>query len=128
MKKLLLSLSLSFLLSGCVFATTPIATKSLGVDSITGLDKQVQVWQLTIDAKAEKIVVVYDVVLLYNGKVVSVLSTDMYTRENRPAHTDMAGNTIDADNRFSQYRSSQLGQAIEAMIQQTINAYPNVQQ
>lgn len=126
---------------------TPIAVKDLGQDSLTTLNKQEQVWQITICAKSEQIIVVYDTVLIApNGAIANVLSIDNYTRYNRKEVLYSQGELITAEvvNQdgtitpavyatgteikipaklvFDQYRGANVGQMIAGMIQQTINS------
>ena len=113
-----------FLLIVSVAVAQPIATKSLGTDSASGLQKEVRAWQLTIDTKSEIVVVVYDIVLLSpKGKIVSILETNTYRRTNVPAR-----DSIPADMRFNTLRNSSLGKSIEDMIKKTIDKYPKVEQ
>lgn len=93
-------------------ASAQITVKSIGIDSATGLSQQLNVWQLTIDAKSKKIAVVYNIqVLAPNGAVVSTGDNLVYFRYNKPAH-----DTIPADNRFDLLKASPLGQGIIANI------------
>lgn len=107
----ILILATVFICTQCATAQnyTPIATHDFGVDSVTGLDKQLQVWQLTIDVKSNKIIVVYDIVLVSNNVVVSVLRTDSYVRDNTTLTTN-----------FNALRTSSLGQGIAYLINQDI--------
>lgn len=90
---------------------TPIASKSFGIDDFTGLEKALFVFKQTNDAKNETIIMDYDIVLLSpNGKIVSILYSDNYTRYNMPNK-----------NKFDELRQSQIGQAIEALIQNDLN-------
>ena len=121
---------------------TPIATKSLGAHGVTGLNMELRVWSININAKVEWIEVSYEVVQLSpNGSVVCIESTGMYSRFNSDAIPGIAdvldeeGNVsipgkaeIPAKPRFTEYRESQVGLAIAAMVQQTVNNYPNLTQ
>lgn len=108
---------------------TPITTKDLGLDKETGLNKELQVWQLLIDTKSEKITVVYDIVLLSpTGLVVSVLETKTYYRYNYKGGIDGGGNKINDNLMFDYYRNSDLGKGIISLIEKTIADYPNVEQ
>jgi hypothetical protein len=108
----------------------PIAVKSLGINKTTGLEEQLHVWQLTIDAKSEVVVVVFDIVTLApNGEIVKVSETNSYRRYNylgEPATEDKK--EIPANMKFDEYRNSQIGQAISGMIQKTIELYPDLEQ
>ena len=41
---------------------TPITTKSLGINQELGLEQELKVWQVNIDARSEVINVVYEIV------------------------------------------------------------------
>lgn len=99
------------LFSQCAFAQSynPIAVKAFGVDSATQLDKQVRIWQLLIDAKAEKITVFYDIVLVSNNIVVSIIKADTYIRDNSTSFKN-----------FTSLRTSTLGQGISYLINQDV--------
>lgn len=97
---------------------TPIASKSFGIDAATGLEKKVIVWQQCNDVKSQKIICVYDIVLVApTGKVVSVLLTSSYERNNI-SETE----THEASNKFDELRGSQIGQGIAQLIQADLNA------
>ena len=73
----------------------PISTKSLGTNPTTGLEDRIVVWQLTIDAQAEKVVVVYKIETISPTSVVVATSDNMvYERYNRPATLYSEGETI----------------------------------
>lgn len=115
---------------------TPIATKKIQNDPKTNLEQYINVWQLTIDAKAEIISVVYEVVVVApNKEVASVKEISNYTRCNIPELVEIKDEDgkvispkVEASLKFNELRDSQLGQTIAAMIQQTINLYPNLNQ
>lgn len=100
---------------------TILGTKDLGQDPETTLNRQLQVWQITIDGKSETILVVYDIVLLSpNDKVVKILSTENYRRFNRPEYTN-GETTIPANNKFDALKLSPVGQMILGMLQVDLN-------
>jgi hypothetical protein len=125
---------------------TPIAVKDFGIDPISTLTQQVWVWQLTIDAKSEVVIVVYDEVLVAsNGNLVKVVKTDSYKRFNKAEVFYSIGDIItpavlDGDNnivtpaiiadgteiktpsapKFDNLRNSQVGAAIAGMIAQDL--------
>lgn len=91
---------------------TPIAQKSFGIDTVTGLEKRLYVWQQVNDVKSQKIVVVFDIVLISpTGKVVSTLSTGTFERINIPET-----NTHLASPKFDDLRKSPIGQGISGLI------------
>jgi len=109
---------------------TPVKTKDLGIDEPTGLQKELQVWRIEVDAKAETVNVYYDIVLKSNGVAAAVVESNKnYLRYNRPAEVDAEGNEIrPANMKFDALRSSPVGQGVEALIQQDINNYPDIDQ
>lgn len=97
---------------------TPIASKSFGTDQETGLEKRILAHSFHCDAKANRITVICDVVLMSpTGKIVSIVMPVTYRRENI-AETP----TINASLKFDQLRNSQIGQGIIQLIQGDINA------
>lgn len=114
MKKLFLLL---FLFASLATIAQPIAVKPIGVDSVTGLNQQLVVWQLTIDSKSEIVVVVYNIETLSpNGKVVSTSENKTYTRYNRKESMRQDSTIIPANLKFTELRNSPVGQMISGMI------------
>lgn len=68
MKKIILLFAIIFSFT----AKAQLATKTLDVDTISGLSQQVNIWQFTADAKARKITVVYDVNLIYPSGIAKI--------------------------------------------------------
>lgn len=101
---------------------TPIATKKF-TNSDLQLDQQIVVWQLTIDAFSEIVVVVYRIETLSpTGVVVSISDNQTYTRYNKAAQIDIAGNETSSSNmKFDTLRNSALGQGISGLITQDLN-------
>lgn len=113
MKKIIVFLTLIT----TIVSAQPIAVKSLGTDSLTGLAQRISIWQLTIDSKAEKVVVVYDIETLSpNGKVVATSPVKTYERTNKPAVMNADTVTTPANLKFNELRASQVGQMISGMI------------
>jgi len=82
--------------------STPIASKSFGIDVESGLEKQLLVWGQFSDAKNEKITIYFDIVLVSpTGTVFSIIKSGNYTRSGT---------------KFQTLRASQLGQGITALI------------
>lgn len=82
---------------------TPIAKKTFGTDEQYGLTKELHVWGQFNDAKNERIVVYYDIVLLSpTGLISKIVSSGQYTRSGQ---------------KFQALRDSQLGQGITALIE-----------
>lgn len=120
MKNLLLISAL--FISTLSFSQT-LASKTFAKDTATDLKSQINVWQITIDAKAKTITYVYDVVNVNqrNSKVVYVEDTRTYTRSNI-AEVDSAGITIKpASNKYNSFMNGVAGTAIIAEIQADIN-------
>lgn len=105
-----------FILFALLIATSSfaqIATKSLGLDTLTGLPQRINVWQLTIDAKSNVIVVVYNIQTLSpNGSVV------VYTGDNKSYSRTGA--------RFDALKASSLGQGIIGIITNDISVINTV--
>lgn len=93
----------------CAQNYTPIATKSLGVDSLTQLDKEIWVHTLNIDSKMHQIRVYYDVVLLSNNVFVTAVNSGSYIRDNNTPSQN-----------FNALKSNSLGQGITYLITQDI--------
>ena len=126
MKKLFLIPFIAFAFN----ASAQIATKSIGIDSVTGLQQNVVVWQLTIDSKAEKITAVYQIqTVAPNGTVVHTSDNETYTRYNQPERLDVKGNVV-APKKFMYdvLKTSAVGQMIAGMIQADLDKWPNLQQ
>jgi len=95
-------------------AQSQIVVKSLGTDSVTGLQQQINVWQLSIDAVANVVVVVYNIQTLSpNGKVVATGNNTSFTRYNNTSCTP-------PDMRFNALKEGALGQGIIAKITQDL--------
>lgn len=109
---------------------TLFGTLPLGIDVETGLQKEVQVWQINIDGKTETITVVYDIVLLSPvGQPLLILETNSFLRYNRQAVLDAENNVIKEENlRFKMLKESPLGQGILGMITADLLKYPNLEQ
>jgi len=107
----LLILAVIGICTQCATAQTynPIAVHDFGTDSITQLDKQLRVTSLTIDAKMNQIRVYYDIVLLSNNVVVTVVGSGSYIRDNNTPALN-----------FNALRTSSIGQSIAYMIAQDI--------
>lgn len=104
-----------------------IATKSLGIDDELGLEKQVSVFTILIDAENEKIDVGYVIEILSPKGIVVSKSTKMYyTRRNNVEQRDPEGKLItEANMKFDTLRVSQIGKAIEEMIASDLDEYPD---
>ncbi len=101
---------------------TLLGTKNLGKDVVTDLDRQLQIWQITIDGKSEVILVVYDIVLLApNGSIAKVESTDNFRRFNRDAVIQDEIEVKPANLKFDALKLSPVGQAILGMLQLDLN-------
>jgi hypothetical protein len=97
---------------------TPIVTKDLGINSETGLQEILNVWEVNTSARKELIRVVYEIVTLSPTGVEIKTTGDLeYGRFNHP--NNMAFNT---------WRNSILGQGIAQAIANTINNYPIIDQ
>lgn len=89
-----------------------IATKDIGINPENGLNQRINVWQITIDSKAEVVIVVYNIETLSpNGVVVTTSENKTYTRSNNP-ETD----TTEANMKYDSLRESTVGQMIKGMI------------
>ena len=120
MKKLIL-LSTLFI-STLTFSQT-LASKTFAKDTATDLKPQINVWQITIDAKAKTITYVYDIVNVNprNSKSIYVEDTKTYTRKNI-SKVDSAGITIKpASNKYNNFINGTAGVAIIAEIQAELN-------
>ena len=101
---------------------TILGTKQLGEDLETGLQKELRIWQITIDGKSEVILVVYDIVLISpKGGVVKVINTNSFRRFNRPAIIEDGVEVKPENNKFDALKLSPLGQGILGMLQVDIN-------
>ena len=90
---------------------TPLASKSFGTDTDTGLEKQLVAHTILISAVDERIDVLYDVVLMSpTGLMVSVVESSRYIRDN-------SGNNP----KYDQLHDSDLGKGIMAIIQNDLN-------
>lgn len=96
-----------------------IASRALGTDEKSELNKRLDVAHIHIDAKGERIVVTYDIVLVSpTGLAVSVLETKTYTRHNRQATADKPANL-----KFNALRDSLIGQGIIELVSSDISNY-----
>lgn len=97
----------------------PIATKDLGIDSVTGLRKEVIVTGFNVNTFTENIIVEYFIVS-YSPTNVSVVQEGpfKYYRYNDPLGRQA----------FTEWRQSEIGVAISAAINETIQKYPNLEQ
>ena len=67
---------------------TPIAIKSFGIDTESGLEKQLQVWSVFCDAENEQITIIYKIILLSpTGTVFSVINRGGYLRNGTKFQT-----------------------------------------
>lgn len=124
MKKLILSL---FVLVSMAITAQPIAVKSLGTDTASGLNQQLVVWQLTIDSKAEKVVVVYNIETLSpNGKVVSVGENKTFERYNKPKVINADSTITPGSYKFTELRNSTVGKMIKGMIEADVKEVNSV--
>lgn len=97
---------------------TPITTKDLGTNPVTGLQEILKVWEVNTSARNEIIRVVYEIVTLSPTGVQVKTTGDLeYGRINHP--NNMA---------FDTWRNSVLGQGIAQAIANTINNYPIIDQ
>jgi hypothetical protein len=97
---------------------TPIVTKDLGINSETGLQEILNVWEVNTSARKELIRVVYEIVTLSPTGVEIKTTGDLeYGRFNHP--NNMA---------FDTWRNSPLGIGIAAAIAGTITTYPDINQ
>lgn len=105
-----------------------IAIKNLEIDSDNGLQKQIQVFGIDINAKEKTITVKYDVCLISpSGKVVSILETSSYKRLDKAADKDPAGaGDIPALTQYSDLANSKLGETIKSMIEMDLTKYPEM--
>jgi len=109
---------------------TIFGTKDLGLDEDSGLQKQVQFWNIDINGKTEVVTVKYDIVLLApKGQVVKILETNQYRRFNRPDILDDEGNVIlPANMKWDQLKESATGKGILEMIDLDVKNYPDLKQ
>jgi hypothetical protein len=88
----------------------PVALHDFGIDSITGLRKQLLVKSLFLDAEHSNISVNYDIILLSPNGIILKLSSGNYIRDNgTSAH------------HFDTLRASSLGIGISASILEDLN-------
>lgn len=112
---LIATLTMSWVASN---AQSAISTKNLGVDSVTGLQQRIEVWQIAIDSKAEVVTIVYQIkTLAPNGSVVATTENRTFTRYNEPGKMN-----------FNILRDSNVGNAIISMINADLAEYPNLSQ
>lgn len=86
---------------------TPLASKSFGIDSETGLEKKIITKLVIIDAENERLEILFDCVLVSPlGPIVSVLESSRYIRDNSGSNP-----------KYDQQHDSALGAGIMAMLQ-----------
>jgi len=113
MKKLFLLFAITLFFS----AKSQIVVKPFGIDSVTGLNQQVDVWKLIIDARSKTICVVYNIeAIAPSGSLIPLGSNQNYTRFNQPAVMNSDTITIPANMAFDNLKASQVGQMIIGMI------------
>lgn len=107
-----------------------IYKKVLETDSETGLDKEIRVVKINIDAETEEIVVFYAIVLASpTGVVMKTLEVSSYKRYNKAAVLDE--NNVEvapANMAYNNLKASAIGQGIVAIVTSTIADYPNLTQ
>lgn len=97
---------------------TPITTKDLGINSETGLQEILKVWEVNISARTELIRVIYEIVTISPTNLEIKSSGDLeYTRYNHPNNMS-----------FDMWRGSPIGIGISQAIEGTIADYPNLEQ
>ena len=90
---------------------TPLASKSFGTDTDTGLEKQLVAHTIIISAVDERVDVLYDVLLMSpTGLMVSVVESSRYSRDN-------SGNNP----KYDQLHDSDLGKGVMSIIQNDLN-------
>ncbi len=116
MKKLFLLLAI--LTTSFAFGQSPIVTKNIGQDSITGLNQRIEVFQITINSDASLVIVEYRIVTLSpNGTTVVISPSKTFTRFNEPGKMN-----------FDILRASLVGQTIIGMINADLEQYPHLEQ
>jgi hypothetical protein len=98
---------------------TPITTKSLGINQELGLEQELKVWQVNIDARSEVINVVYE--------IVTYSPTNTIIKNEYPLQY-IRFNDTNGQMMFDHYRDSVIGQSIISAINQTLDNYPNLNQ
>ena len=113
-----------FCLGWTVSCKAQIATKSIGTDSVTGLQQNVNVWSLSINARTSEVFVTYNIETLAPNGIAVYQGPDMiYRRFNKPAS---GGNA--ADMRYDALSASSVGRMIAGMIANDLSKWPNLQQ
>ena len=97
----------------------PITTKALGVNQELGLEQELRVWRVNIDAKEEVISVIYE--------IVTYSPTNTIIKSEYPLQY-IRFNDTNGQMMFDNYRNSMIGQGIISAIEQTLLNYPNLQQ
>ncbi len=106
------------------FSQSALQTKTFAKDSLTDLKPRINVWQITIDARSEKVAYVYDIeyTVPKNGIVVSKSESKAYVRCNAPAKTDLNGTVIEpAKTDFTKFMNKSAIDSIKAVILKDIN-------
>lgn len=98
---------------------TPITTKALGINQELGLEQELKVWQINIDAKSEVIKVIYE--------IVTYSPTNTLIKSEYPLQY-IRFNDTNGQMMFDYYRNSLIGQEITSAIEQTLQNYPNLTQ
>lgn len=89
-----------------------IAKYSLGVDTLTGLNKEIQATSFYVDAKKRQITVEWEIVLVTTtGAVMNLVERGFYVR---------SGLSYDG------LQASGIGQGIIGLLTSTLSAYPNI--
>lgn len=95
-----------------------IAKMSVGIDGDTGLELELRVKSLIIDAEIQKITIKMDKCLVSpTGVELRVIETQYYDRYNSPSNL-----------RYDALASSPIGQGIKQMLGIDLNDYPNLTQ
>jgi hypothetical protein len=98
-----------------------ITIKDLGIDSVTGLNQKLKVWEVNINSKTEIIRVGYEIIT-YSPTGVEVKSSGMkfYTRFNSKKEEGRQA--------FKEFAEGQIGQGITYAITNTLLKYPQLNQ
>ena len=95
-----------------------IAKKVIELDVETGLDKEIRIVSITIDALVKTISITYCIVLVSpTGVAMKTLEENTVTRTN-----------LECNPKWDQLEASSIGQGIKQMLQPDLNAYPNMLQ
>lgn len=113
MKKQIITLLILAIIGVCTQCATaqntPIATKSFGVDSVSGLNKNLVVYGININTDMQRIEVLYKIVLVSTTGTQFEVSRASFIRDN----STNAGN-------FNVLRNSSLGQGLSYSVLQDI--------